>query len=442
MRHFHDLDPEEFRNAVVFLDIDGTLVADGEERLAPKEAHTLARLTKSAMVYLISNKGYSRTPDIARENGAEAIVTNIRKPSARIIEGVAIPRKLRVVIGDTMMTDGWFARNIGARFVKVHRLTSGKESLFDAIFYAIDAVVWTAASLVSRVIHSAPWAYLELARPRQWVKNLLILVPLFFAGAFFDPSLFMTAVIGMIAFSASASVGYIVNDAIDREEDAKHPEKNRRPIASGRVRVHHAIVFAALMAAIALTAASQAPDIIPWVIGYLVLTHLYSFYFKRLPVLELVVVPGFYVLRILAGGAVVGIPVAGWPVLTILFAMFFVTVGKRYVELVAGGPRSVLKSYSKDFLKALPPIGAALTILAYALYTVIGPHPLFLYSNFFVIFGVLWYLRSVYHEKALDPEVKLWGDIVLLLDVALWGLYLLVVLYGPMLATLFGITAL
>lgn len=432
MTHFRDLKPEEFRDAVVFLDLDGTLVVDGADELAPKEAHTLATLTTVAQVYLVSNKGLGRIPALAKRYGAEAIVTDVRKPSKHVLDGVALPRKPRIVIGDKMMTDGWFAHRIGARFVKVQRLTDGRESAFVRLTYAVDALVWVIFSTVHIVRDSTLWAYLTLARPRQWVKNLLIPTPLFFAGEFLNIPLLISAAIGVIAFSASASAGYVINDILDADEDRRHPTKQRRPLAARRIGVGAASAYALVLAVIAVAAASLVPPIVPWIVTYLVLTYAYSLFLKRIPVLETVVVACFYLVRILAGGAIAAVPISGWLILTTLFASLFVTAGKRYAESRREHTRSVIRKYSDEYLRILPAVTGTLAILAYALYSILGAtHHLLVYSNLFVIFGILWYLRNVYSGRTEDPEEKLWSDLMLLGTVLGWGVYVAVVMYGP-----------
>src|SRR3989344_2147335 len=186
MIHFRDLDPADFRGSVVILDIDGTVVADGEESLAPAEAHVLAALAKEASVYLVASKGHGRLSAIASAYGTEAIVSDALKPSRRLLMGVALPDKPRIVVGDKALTDGWFASRISARFVRVRRLARCDEPLEVTLLYAFDDVLWAFLSVFRMVRASTPWLYVRLARPRQWVKNLLLLAPLFLAGGLFD----------------------------------------------------------------------------------------------------------------------------------------------------------------------------------------------------------------------------------------------------------------
>jgi 4-hydroxybenzoate polyprenyltransferase/predicted HAD superfamily phosphohydrolase YqeG len=413
MKRFKDLVPEDFRGATVFLDIDGTLVPDGEEELAPAEAEALATLTAVSDVYLIASKGYHRVPAIAKRFGATPVVTEHMKPSKRIIEGLWVPRQVRVVIGDKVMTDGWFASRIGARFVRVTRMESGTEPPLIMMLYAADAVIWAVASLWNAFTESTFWRYVRIARPPQWGKNLLMFVPLVIAGVVNVHSL-VAVFFGVIAFSASASVSYVVNDLIDREADMRSPVKRDRPIAAGLVTTYHALAYALFLAAIAILAASKVPTVIPWVMAYLVLTHVYTFYLKRFPVLELVAVSGFYVLRLLGGAAVAGIVPSSWLVLLFFFAALFAASGGRYVESTRPYPHAIVKRYPADFLKLAPIFFGMLTLFVYALAALEGG--IIAWSVPIALFATTWNLRIVYRGAwSASPEERLWDSVIL------WG---------------------
>jgi decaprenyl-phosphate phosphoribosyltransferase len=433
MKRFCDLDPEDFHGTTVFLDIDGTLVPDGEETLAPAEAQTLAALTKTAHVYLLASKGYHRIPALAKAYGAEAIVTDFMKPSKRIIEGVAVPRHSRFVIGDKVMTDGWFSSRIGARFVRVARLVDGSESTMVSCLYAADALIWATVSAWNALTRSTFWLYVQVARPPQWRKNLLMLLPVAFGGALFNHHALVAVLFGIIAFSASASVSYVINDVIDCELDARHPAKRHRPIACGLIPVRSAIIYAVFLAGVAIAAAAEAPAVIPWVMAYLILTHVYTFYLKRFPVVELFAVSGFYILRLLGGGAAAGVPVSPWLILLVFFGSLLAATGGRYAESRRPYPHAIVKRYPGDFLKLLPIFCAMLTVFTYAVATLTGA-PGFFWTNPLVLFAVVWYLRSVYRTATgITAEEHFWDSLALFAVVALLITYLVVLSYPTVL---------
>lgn len=419
MARFRELDPEEFRGATVFLDIDGTLVPDGEETLDPAEAYTLSALTEVAQVYLLASKEFHRIHALAERYGAEAIVTAYMKPSPRIAEGIALPSRPRYVIGDKVLTDGWFASRIGARFVRVERLVDGSESFAVRALSVADLVLWAFISMGSAFIHSALWPYVRVARPPQWVKNFLMLLPLALSGGLFDPSALLAVVIGIVAFSASASVSYVVNDIIDCEVDRKNPTKSKRPIACGLIHVPNALFYAFVLAGVALLAAAEVPAVIPFVMGYLALTHVYTFYLKHIPVLELFAVSGFYVLRLMGGAASADIAVPNWLILVIFFSSLLAASGGRWAESGRPYPRTILARYPKDFLKLIPVFCAMMTLGIYTL-AMVSSGLLFFSTVPVVAFAIIWYLRSVYRaaEGATDEE-RLWDAI------ALWAVFAL-----------------
>jgi 4-hydroxybenzoate polyprenyltransferase/predicted HAD superfamily phosphohydrolase YqeG len=415
MKRFCDLDAQDFRGATVFLDMDGTLVPDGEEEPAPAEAHVLSALTKEAQVYLLASKGYYRISAIAKKYQAEAIVSAYKKPSRKVLRGIAVPRWSRVVIGDKVMTDGWFASRIGAKFVHVARLTNGEESLVVRCLYAVDAVIGAGVSAWRLLMHSTLLLYVRVARPTQWWKNLLMFIPIFLSGLLTDPHALVSVLFGVIAFSASASMSYVMNDIIDCEVDTRNPAKRSRPIACGLIPIPHAIAFAFFLALVAIAAAAEVPAVIPWVMAYLILTHVYTFYLKRFPVVELFAISGFYILRLLGGGAAGGVEVSPLLTVFILFAALLAATGGRYAESKRPYPHAIVRHYPDDFLKLLPVFCAMVTLVTAMLVAFSGTSYFFL-TTALVSFAIVWYLRSIYRaEGGVSADERLWDSIVL------WG---------------------
>lgn len=172
-------------------------------------------------------------------------------------------------------------------------------------------------------------------RTYQWVKNVLLLVPLLMAHRVFEAELWTQAALGFVAFSLCASFGYVVNDLVDREADRQHPAKRHRPFASGALSAGfgYALAPALLAAAFGLAWAALPPAFLAALAAYLVATLAYSFALKRMPVTDVLVLAGLYTLRILAGGAATGVAVSEW---LLGFSMFFflsLAVLKRYAEL-------------------------------------------------------------------------------------------------------------
>lgn len=428
---FKDLDFDSYKGTCVLLDIDGTLLPDSAEALDSETKEALSRLTSHATVLLCTNNfNRTRAQVIADSLLLPIVDTKHRKPDPRILRSVDHQGRSIVVMGDKFSTDGIFAHLIGATFVPVKRIKSPSDSIVTNIAYAIDGIVYGIFSFISGVVGSKIGAYIRLSRILQWVKNLLLLVPLFFSGLFLDIPLLGQAVLGFFAFSLVASAGYVLNDILDREEDRLHPRKSKRPVAAREISVIGASMYGISLLLLASYLVSFVPVLIPWIAGYVVLQTMYSALLKRIPVVEMVTVPLFYVLRVLAGGVVIGVSVSGWLILTTFFSVLFMTGGKRYAEATMNSTRSVLKAYPIQFLQAVPIIGAVLTILSYALYSILGTtHELVIYSNIFVVIGVLWYLNKIYKGTTENPEKKLWTDLPLLSVIGLWGLFLVYLYY-------------
>lgn len=428
----HELDISSIRDATVFLDVDGTLVSDHHAQPSPEALAAALELKKYNDVYLASNGHYKRIGEMSKLLDIPAL-PRLRKPFPHRVLRSITRRERTIVIGDKFLTDGLFARVINAEYMPLLPLRGDAETYRAKVAYVVDGMVISLIKSVNTLFASTPWQYVRLIRPKQWIKNVLLLTPLFFAGEFFTLSQITAAALGFVTFSAAASAGYVVNDLFDRTHDRKHPKKKNRPLASGRIRPAAGIVVAVLLLLIAGYAASLVPAVIPWVLTYFVLTIVYSAFLKKVPVLELLTVGVLFVTRILAGGAVITVPLSSWIILTTFFAALFVTAGKRYSESEHDHVRAVVRKYPKEFLSVLPAMGALLSILSFALYTILGtPHPLMVYSNIFVVFGILWYLFGIYNKKAESPEDKLWGDLVLLGTVAVWGFFLVGIYYGPL----------
>lgn len=431
MALFRNTSFKTLRAKRVYLDLDGTIVPDGEEELAPHEAHVLHELQQGREVYIVSNKGLVRGPRVADAHGIKAVVSHYKKPNPRVLKSLERPQDGAVVIGDKVLTDGIFAWRVGADFIKVDPIRAPTDDLLTRASYTLDAAVWALCKGLFWIRMSTPFAFFELMRPKQWIKNLLIFAPLFFAGGFFDPDAFTAAAIAFVAFSIAASAGYSINDTFDCAEDRRHPTKCTRPIASGRVSMFAASLFAFALGLVAVLTASFVPAVIPWIGLYFILSYIYTTFAKQIPVIEFISVAAFYIIRVLAGGDVIQVPVTGWLILTTFFAALFVTVGKRYAESTGTSTRSVLRYYPPEFMAVLPAVTATLVLVSYALYSLIGSvKPGLVYSNLFVLVGVLWYLRGIYARDGVEhPDKKLWSDSILLFTIVCWGFYVLLLFY-------------
>lgn len=217
-------------------------------------------------------------------------------------------------------------------------------------------------------------AFLRLARPKQWTKNVLVVAAPAAAGVLTEREALVDTAIAFVCFCLAASGTYFVNDALDADADRNHPKKRTRPVAAGAVTVRQALAGGALLtaAAIGLSFAARA-ELALVVGGYLLLTALYSTWLKHQAVLDLAAVAAGFVLRTIAGGVAVGVEISTWFLLVAAAGSFFMVTGKRHAELLELGDdatthRSTLESYSRAYLGYVRGVASSVAILAYCLW--------------------------------------------------------------------------
>jgi 4-hydroxybenzoate polyprenyltransferase len=283
-------------------------------------------------------------------------------------------------------------------------------------------------------------------RPNQWTKNAVVFAAFIFALG--D----QTQTVGLASFwrvfGASAlfcmlsSSIYLVNDVRDVKLDREHPTKRFRPIAAGRVSIPVALMLAALLAALGLAGCWMLdPQLFVVCFSYVILQIAYTFGLKRIALVDLFVIAIGFVLRALAGTAVLEVHISPWLLLcTFLLALFLALCKRRHEKVVLSGleksTRDSLEKYNAKLLDQLIGIASSAVIVCYALYT-LWPDTVEKYGTShlaftipFVIFGLFRYLDLVYrHEKGDRPEKILLSDVPLIIDLALYGTSVLIVLF-------------
>lgn len=276
-------------------------------------------------------------------------------------------------------------------------------------------------------------ALVTALRPKQWIKNLAVFAAALFAGDLFIGHAMARAAAAFAIFCAVSSATYLLNDVIDREADRQHPLKRYRAVASGQISTTAAIVLAALLAAAGLGAATAfGLEFTALVLAYLVTTIGYTLYFKHAVILDVMILAVGFVLRVVAGAAVVAVPASEWLLLCTLLLAIFLGLAKRRHELTlleqgAGNHRRVLAHYSPELLDQMTVIVATAAILCYILYTVwpstvakFGSTRL-IFTVPFVIYGIFRYFYLVHQRQSGgDPTDSLLTDLPLLVDVLLW----------------------
>lgn len=197
--------------------------------------------------------------------------------------------------------------------------------------------------------------FLIEARYTQWVKNLLIFLPIFFGGKFLQLDLLLNVLFTFLTFCFLASIVYVINDINDLDEDKKHSNKKNRPLASGKVTRKEAfgiiIIFSFLT--ILFVSLSYSLELLIIYFLYLIFNLFYTFGLKRIAYMEMLVVASFYLMRLEAGGFASDIGVSFWLNAVIFFGALLFIIGKRYTEKRFSNSRSVLKQYSEKNLNSL-----------------------------------------------------------------------------------------
>jgi len=221
---------------------------------------------------------------------------------------------------------------------------------------------------------SLAWGIVRAVRPRQWVKNVLVLAAPLAAGAVFDPDVMGPTAVAFVLFCLASAAVYLVNDTIDVEEDRRHPRKRFRPIAAGIVPRPLAVGLAVVLFVVALVAGALVtrPEL-AWVLaGYVVIQLAYCVLLKNQPVIDLAVVASGFLLRGIAGGVAAGLLLSQWFLLVAAFGSLFIVAGKRYSELVlvgdAADTRKTLQEYSASYLRFVWSLSAGVAVTAYSLW--------------------------------------------------------------------------
>lgn len=211
--------------------------------------------------------------------------------------------------------------------------------------------------------------FIRAIRPLHWVKNLLVLAPLFFSGNLLEPRLILRELAAFACFCLISGHVYIINDLVDAESDRLHPDRKDRMFASGAISRSHAIIFSFSIAAVSIMCGLLISyNFALCAICYAALTHLYTFALKRNVVAGIAAISTGMLIRILSGAVAIEVPVSVW-VYPCSFALtFYVVAGKRISD--AGSANG-----AANFIRALMKGAGALTVVLYAAYTFSGVGP-------------------------------------------------------------------
>jgi decaprenyl-phosphate phosphoribosyltransferase len=289
--------------------------------------------------------------------------------------------------------------------------------------------------------------YIKLLRVEQWIKNLFVFVPLFFSGNITNFDLLGKSIFAFIVFSLTASSIYIINDYSDIESDRKHPEKRRRPLASGAVSKKTALIILVLLVAIVIALIFLGSHYFHhnfWkfatIIGfYFVMNLAYTYKLKHVAIIDISIISLGFVLRVLAGGYATGIFISQWAILLTFILALVLAIGKRRGELInaqiSGKTRKALDGYNVQFADIALSISCTLAIVCYLMFT-LSPevqerfHARVFYTVIFVVFAILRYLQqTLVYNKTESPTKIIYRDRYIQITLVLWVAAFLLQIY-------------
>jgi len=303
---------------------------------------------------------------------------------------------------------------------------------------------------------------LKTARPRQWVKNLTLYAALIFTGHIFPREVwwrdFWVVTLAVVVFIIIASTVYFFNDILDVKADLAHPFKRKRPIASGKIPQPLAWLLFFAGSVLGLGWAYKLSVLFFGVVaGYWTLQILYTLWLKNIEVVDVFVIALGFFLRVVAGSIVINAHLSIWFLLCVISTSLFLAVGKRRAEMAilseqAAAHRKVMGKYSPSILDAYLAMFATASFLSWSLFTFniydqggiqSIPTSLILTSRTLtinkwlmasipvVIFGIMRYIRIIYDgSRAETPERVILSDLPLVASVIVWGVMVVVTLYG------------
>ena len=287
---------------------------------------------------------------------------------------------------------------------------------------------------------------IKALRPKQWVKNVLVIAAPAAAGTemLTDTTVLAKVAIAFVVFCMVSSSIYLVNDALDVEADRQHPKKRFRPIAAGVLPVWLAYVMAAVLVVVALTISVAFASVSLAIVAavYVVLQLMYCFGLKHQPVLDIAFVSSGFLLRAVAGGAAAGVDISQWFLLVMAFGSLYMAAGKRYAEMryhmkTGAKIRKALEGYTDTYLRFVWTLSATVLVLCYALWaydrgegSAASQAAIWLQISIvpFTI-AVLRYAVDVDKGSAGEPEAIAYGDRVLQVLAVLWVLTVAVGIY-------------
>ncbi|MHC4534908.1 MAG: decaprenyl-phosphate phosphoribosyltransferase [Planctomycetota bacterium] len=292
--------------------------------------------------------------------------------------------------------------------------------------------------------------FLEIMRPLHWTKNMFVFAALVFGHKLNDSAALGRAIGGFACFCLAASTAYILNDIIDRQRDRLHPEKRKRPIASGDLKIGSALIIAALCASVSILASFMlSPTFAAIILTYIVLMIFYSILLRKVMILDCVVIATGFCLRAVAGAVVVEVFISQWLIICTFALCLFMAFGKRRSEIVllqGNGEsfRNTLSGYTPELLAHMIDVTSGLAVVCFLLYAMddrtlqtFGNNHL-VYTTPLVLYCIFRFSSLIQTGKYLGPVQLILHDLPFQIGFVVWVIASVVIVYADKLGINFG----
>jgi len=290
-------------------------------------------------------------------------------------------------------------------------------------------------TIINKISDSMFKEILISMRPKQWYKNLVIFIGIIFSINLLNLSLWIDVIAAFTIFCILSGCIYILNDILDLEKDNNHPKKKNRPLASGRLKVSHALTCAIILIGIALTGAYLLNlQFFMVSVAFFILMLVYSFFLKEIIIVDIMVISIGFVLRAMAGALAIGVYVSPWLIICAFLLALFLALGKRRHELVllkenASNHRKILGEYSTDMLDQMINITTSALIMSYSLYTFFSGNIYIMITIPFAFYGLFRYIFLVHARNMGGEPEMIFKDKGMVISIVLWVIVVVCVLY-------------
>ena len=292
--------------------------------------------------------------------------------------------------------------------------------------------------------------FLQVMRPLHWTKNMFVFAALIFGHKLNEPLAVGRAIGGFFCFCLAASAVYILNDIIDRNRDRLHPEKCKRPIASGSLKAGSAVIFSALCAAVGIIASFMlSPTFAAVILIYIVLMIFYSILLRRIMILDCVVISIGFCLRAVAGAVVVEVFISPWLIICTFALCLFLAFGKRRGEIALLQEdselfRNTLSGYTTELLAHMIDVSSGLAVVCFLLYAmddrtfqIFGNNHL-VYTTPLVLYCIFRFSSLIQTGKYMGPVQLIFNDLPFQIGFVVWVVASVVIVYADKLGIWFG----